>query len=229
VTRFRGAASLRMAGIAHSLDAVSKVMPCYKRHDAALSISSPMNSAIFDGINELSGHISFVDEALKWAAQSMIYLLVLAACSSQFWHRNPLDRATDRRVLMQAAISSAAALLVVWVIQQGYSHPRPFFQRHDVHLLVAHAPDASFPSEHVAIASAIGWSFFWDRRMWALPLILGALLIAFARVFVGVHYPADVAAGFALGVAISYCVSYLKSPLTEAERRLRRFIPKPLR
>ncbi|MDX2396376.1 MULTISPECIES: phosphatase PAP2 family protein [unclassified Streptomyces] len=62
--------------------------------------------------------------------------------------------------------------------------------------------DWSFPSNHSAIAggAAVGLAMAARRlAVWTLPL---AVLMAFSRVFVGVHYPHDVAMGLLLGVSL---------------------------
>jgi undecaprenyl-diphosphatase len=63
--------------------------------------------------------------------------------------------------------------------------------------------DWSFPSNHSVIAAGAAATLVlvWRGLAWAVfPL---AAVMAFSRVFVGVHYPHDVAAGFLLGVALA--------------------------
>ncbi|GAA2970750.1 phosphatase PAP2 family protein [Streptomyces enissocaesilis] len=71
--------------------------------------------------------------------------------------------------------------------------------------LVACPPtgDWSFPSNHATIAgaAAVGLAFAW--RQLALVTVPMALLMAFSRVFVGVHYPHDVVAGLLLGAVVA--------------------------
>src|SRR5690606_19064166 len=58
--------------------------------------------------------------------------------------------------------------------------------------------DWSFPSNHATIAAAAATALAVAWRA-VTPLVLPlAALMAFSRVFVGVHYPHDVAAGFLL-------------------------------
>lgn len=63
----------------------------------------------------------------------------------------------------------------------------------------------SFPSSHATNHNALAffWIFlfsFWGRKRW---LFLGwAVLIGFAQIFVGVHYPVDVLTGLILGALI---------------------------
>lgn len=63
--------------------------------------------------------------------------------------------------------------------------------------------DWSFPSNHATIAGAAAVTLALTRHalLWlTAPL---ALLMAFSRVFVGVHYPHDVAAGLVLGAVVA--------------------------
>ncbi|NUR90294.1 MAG: phosphatase PAP2 family protein [Nonomuraea sp.] len=63
--------------------------------------------------------------------------------------------------------------------------------------------DWSFPSNHSVIAAGAAATLIlaWRALAWAvLPL---AALMGFSRVFVGVHYPHDVAGGFLLGLVLA--------------------------
>jgi len=76
--------------------------------------------------------------------------------------------------------------------------PRPFVA-HQVYLLINAANDSSFPSDHATAAFSVAAT----ALLWRMPgrrlLLLGAVLIALARVYVGAHYPADVVASAGLG------------------------------
>ncbi|MFG2761472.1 phosphatase PAP2 family protein [Streptomyces wuyuanensis] len=63
--------------------------------------------------------------------------------------------------------------------------------------------DWSFPSNHSAIAGAAAAALVVVRPRIAWLTVPMALLMAFSRVFVGVHYPHDVAAGLLLGAAVA--------------------------
>ena len=63
--------------------------------------------------------------------------------------------------------------------------------------------DWSFPSNHSAIAAASAAALWLvDRRLGAIAT-LAALVMGFARIWVGAHYPHDVLAGFVLGAAVA--------------------------
>ncbi|EPH40918.1 hypothetical protein STRAU_5999 [Streptomyces aurantiacus JA 4570] len=82
--------------------------------------------------------------------------------------------------------------------------------------------DWSFPSNHstIAGAAAVGLALAWPRIA-ALTLPM-AVLMAFSRVFVGVHYPHDVGVGLVLGALVAFLVVRLAARpvarITEAMR-----------
>ncbi|MFH8454119.1 phosphatase PAP2 family protein [Streptomyces fungicidicus] len=82
--------------------------------------------------------------------------------------------------------------------------------------------DWSFPSNHATIAGASALALLLVRRALVLLTAPLALLMAFSRVFVGVHYPHDVAAGLLLGAVVALVVVRLGTRpairLTEAVR-----------
>ncbi|MEU2244694.1 phosphatase PAP2 family protein [Streptomyces sp. NPDC018338] len=78
--------------------------------------------------------------------------------------------------------------------------------------------DWSFPSNHSAIAgaAAIALALSWRWMVWlTVPM---ALLMAFSRVFVGVHYPHDVTVGLLLGALVAFVV------MRAAERPVRSLV-----
>ncbi|MEV7276719.1 phosphatase PAP2 family protein [Streptomyces sp. NPDC093111] len=74
--------------------------------------------------------------------------------------------------------------------------------------LVACPPhgDWSFPSNHSAIAgaAAVALALSWRGIVWLTAPM--ALLMAFSRVFVGVHYPHDVTVGLLVGAVVAFVV-----------------------
>lgn len=88
------------------------------------------------------------------------------------------------------------------------ARPRPCWLDPSVPLLIPTLQDYSFPSGHT-MASAIGATILTrtDRRFGyaAIPL---AVLIAFSRLYLYVHFPSDVLAGAVIGVCIGAGMIY---------------------
>lgn len=81
---------------------------------------------------------------------------------------------------------------------------RPFQTLDRVKLLIAPVYDSSFPSGHALIVMG-GATIIWLRmkRIWAVPIGIESFLVAYSRIYVGVHYPLDVLSGSILGMAIA--------------------------
>ncbi len=89
-----------------------------------------------------------------------------------------------------------------------FARPRPCWLDESVTLLIARPSDYSFPSGHT-MAGAIGATILTaaDRRFaWAAVLL--AVLIAFSRMYLYVHFPSDILGGAVLGVGIGLLMLY---------------------
>ena len=100
-----------------------------------------------------------------------------------------------------------AALLVDLVVCNVILKPlvhriRPFDVKTGIELLVKRPTDYSFPSGHTAasVASVMALYLAGEKKIWVPALVL-AVLIAFSRLYLYVHYPTDVLGGMIIGIA----------------------------
>jgi undecaprenyl-diphosphatase len=90
---------------------------------------------------------------------------------------------------------------------------RPYTAMPDVHVLISKTTDFSFPSDHaIAVGAVAAGLLIADRALGWIAAVL-AVLMAAARVYVGVHYPGDVLAGLAVGAVVVAAGSFLALPL----------------
>lgn len=77
---------------------------------------------------------------------------------------------------------------------------RPYTVLNELEILIKAPSDYSFPSGHTcsSVAAALTMLKLSDRRLGIAACVL-AVLIAFSRMYVGVHYPTDVLAGALIG------------------------------
>ena len=113
-----------------------------------------------------------------------------------------------RKVLLEATASGLAGLLINQIIGLAWQHPRPFMIGLG-HTLIPHAADSSFPSDHLTLLWAVAFSFLMHRspRLAGITLALLGLPVAWARIYLGVHFPLDMV-GAALVAVLSAWLAF---------------------
>lgn len=113
-----------------------------------------------------------------------------------------VGRGRWRALGRQAALAMAAGFGLARLIGHLWPQPRPQVLGLG-HQWLAHAATASLPSAHSTVAAALGAVWWWalgdSPWRWAGPVL--AVLVGWGRVAVGVHFPADVLAGWLVGAA----------------------------
>lgn len=98
---------------------------------------------------------------------------------------------------------------------------RPFNYSDLIIPAVGELPDSSsFPSGHTATSFAVALILLRADKRIGIPAVIFASLIAVSRMFLRVHYPSDVIAGFLLAFAVSTIVWILWSLTPYARRHM---------
>ncbi len=133
--------------------------------------------------------------AAAWAIYAIALLMVL------LWIRGALAL---RKRLFLAGFSAALALAVNLTIASLYYHPRPF-EIGLGHQFLAHAAETSFPSDHATVLFAIAFSMLLSGGygIWSITALLAALATAWGRVYLGIHWPFDMAGSAIIAITVA--------------------------
>lgn len=122
-----------------------------------------------------------------------------------------------RFALLDATLTALVALGVAQIIARLWYHPRPF----DLGLgrqLLAHVPETSFPSDHATLLFALALPLAMNpvsRRFGWFLLALGGA-VAWSRVYLGVHFPFDMAGAVLVALATTLAVRPITRTLRSA-------------
>ncbi|MGI6126789.1 MAG: phosphatase PAP2 family protein [Planifilum sp.] len=99
-----------------------------------------------------------------------------------------------------------AGVVTECILKPMIMRPRPCDVNTSVALLVSHPYGSSFPSGHTCASfAAFGILLFAQApRKLTVPAGILAILIAFSRLYLYVHYPSDVLAGAVIGLALGW-------------------------
>lgn len=115
-------------------------------------------------------------------------------------------RSDKRKLAILLLAGSSVSYYAVSFLKDIVARPRPFAVLAGVNLVCGTAGSYSFPSGHATMAfmAATILSAFYGR--WWLLFYALAAAVGFSRVYVGVHFFTDVAAGAVLGCLIGTCL-----------------------
>jgi len=182
-----------------------------------------VNYEIFQAINQNAGHQPLLDGLMVFFTQFAFPFFALVLLFMWF-----LGKERDKYTVVFAAITAVIGLVINFVLGHIFYENRPFVTHH-VNLLVQHAKDSSFPSDHATGTFSIALAIIWRKhRKIGIGMLLFAICTGISRVYVGNHYPFDVLASIIVALVASGLVFALQSviaPMARAVITLYNLIP----
>src|SRR5581483_5366173 len=126
-----------------------------------------------------------------------------------------------------ALVSAGVALAINRIIAAIWFRKRPFLTHHIAHPWI-NSHDASFPSDHSSASFAIAFAVLMFEPAAGILFLVFAVVIAVGRLFIGAHYPGDVAAGVVVGAASAVLVVRAGRPVISFAVRLVERVTDPL-
>ena len=160
---------------------------------------SELNLSLFSWINASPEATNTSIHFAIFIANDLLYCMILLF--AWFWLRGNYD---TKKQILKAFIFTSIAILISQCISHVYYHPRPFVMEVG-RTLIYHAPNGSFPSDHMLIFSSIAFSYLFSaQRKLGIFLLIMAWLVAWSRVYLGVHFPLDMLGAFLLAFALNF-------------------------
>ncbi|PZF74074.1 PAP2 family protein [Taibaiella soli] len=106
----------------------------------------------------------------------------------------------------QMAAGLTVTLGATYILKNTVKRERPFQKYPEQVISDSHTNEYSFPSGHTSTAFSLATSLSLQCPKWYViaPSFLYAGAIGYSRMYLGMHYPSDVAAGAVIGVASSW-------------------------
>jgi len=146
--------------------------------------------------------LQLISDTTTYASIAMVLVVLIASIVKR------------SKLLRRHFFTLAVVLIVVAAVTQGMktiiSRERPFNTYPFIEKLTD-GGDSSFPSGHTleAFAVAAALSFLFSKKKTVLLVYIWAVLVAYSRMALGVHYPSDVLAGMLIGTFIGFGVPWL--------------------
>lgn len=161
-----------------------------------------LNEALFLLLNAPEHPSMVILTLAKLFAVYAIWLVPVTLCIG--WLRGS---DYTRKLILEATASGFAGLLIAQAIGLLWQHPRPFMIGLG-NTLIPHAADSSFPSDHLTLLWAVSFSFLIHQkpRIAGIFLALLGIPMAWARIYLGVHFPLDMLGAAAVaGISAWLC------------------------
>lgn len=149
-------------------------------------------------INRMAGGVRSVDLVMDMITRHghrifLIYGLVL-------WFARGEGRAERRRTCVSAWAAVCFCSCLSFLIGKIWKRKRPFTKDWRIWNFTGHKANSSFPSNHAMNSAAVALQLLKDKTPGSPCMAVLAGIIAFSRLFAGLHYPSDLLGGAAIAI-----------------------------
>ena len=117
----------------------------------------------------------------------------------------------NRQLVLSCLLCAGLALLINITIGHIWPMPRPFVEGIGL-TLVPHAASASFPSDHAVLTWSVGFTMLMAPRYRKVGILLSVagVAVAWARVYIGVHFPVDMLGALVVAAVSAWIITRLQ-------------------
>ena len=163
------------------------------------TLHTPILDKIMTSIKKLG------DAGIFWIILTLLFLII------------PKMRKTG--IILATALIMDLLICNV-AVKNLVARTRPYDVNTSIQLLVAKLHDYSFPSGHTCASFAAAMVYLkMLPKKYGVPFVILAVLIAFSRLYVGVHYLTDVIGGLIIGIFSAWTAVHLMEYLRKRMKK----------
>ncbi len=167
-----------------------------------------LNNRLFLLINASAAASPVLVAVAGFIASELIYTAPVLVVALWVWGE------PERRAgLASTGIATALALGTNQVVGLLWYEPRPFMIGLG-RTLMTHVPENSFPSDHTTFMLTVGLALIATRAAptWGKVMSAAAVLIAWARIYLGLHFPLDMLASALIACFFGGVAAFVAAP-----------------
>lgn len=124
-----------------------------------------------------------------------------------------------RKLAAYLTLNTLLAYSLSVLVKELIARPRPLVIFDGVVVRDVAAFGFGFPSGHTAIATVLAFTIWpWAGKKFRWILVSWVLLVAFSRLYLGVHAPLDVVGGFAIGASTVFATRILVRDILKRDK-----------
>lgn len=167
-----------------------------------------INTQLFMYANSAAGHYAWLDWSFVFLTTYFVQaVFVIVGLYMVVWYplvETPPSFLRVKRLIysLEMCLALGTTYVIVKALKILIAYPRPFETLLNSQLLVSIKGGDSFPSGHAALTMALATTVYLRHKKLGVLLYAFALMVAFSRLYVGVHYPLDVLVGMLIGLLV---------------------------
>jgi undecaprenyl-diphosphatase len=168
-------------------------------------LAEQINQILFLRLNAAPDTNKAVLSVAAIVADDFIFVIPLVLLGLWLW-----GSLRERSTALEAVVVTFVALGVNQLLAMLWPHPRPFMMGLG-HTFIAHPSDASFPSDHATVFACVGLTLLLAGAGMVIGwgILLLGLSVAWARVYLGVHFPLDMVGAAVVALSVYFAINPL--------------------
>lgn len=168
-----------------------------------------LNERLFLILNASDHPIGPLVAFANFVAADVIFSALLVLAGLWVW-----GNSDKRAALLATALATLLAIGLNQALGLLWFEPRPFMIGLG-HTLAAHVPENSFPSDHATFMFSVGLGLLATgaSRPWGIVVSVAGFAVAWARVYLGLHFPVDMMSSLLVAGTCSLGALMLQHPI----------------